>query len=275
MDVPLTAAPALSATLQPRARGEARLAVRALGGRTALADLRQAGSLKLVFPQGAGMTAMVVNTAGGVTGGDRFSLAAEARDRSRLTLTTQAAERLYAALPGEAGRISNRLQVGAGARLDWLPQETILYDRARIDRALNVDMAPDATLLAVEPLVFGRKAMGEHVRQAALTDRIRLIRSGDLLLADTLRLHGDAEAILARTAASAGAAATLLYAAPDAEARLAPLRDRLPDRAGASLARPGLIVARFLADDGYALRAGLIPALTLLHGSDLPRSWML
>jgi urease accessory protein len=271
----MTLAAALSPSLQPRARGEARVSVRDGGGRTRLAGLRQAGSLKLVFPQGAGMTAMVVNTAGGVTGGDRLSLAAEAGAGARLTLTTQAAERLYAALPGEPGRIANRLSLEGGARIDWLPQETIVYDRARIERSLAIEMDADATLLAVEPLVFGRRAMGERVTSLALTDRIRLSRGGELLLADTLRLHGDAAAILARTAAGAGAAATLLYAAPDAEARLPALRALLPATAGASLARPRLIVARFLAGDGFSLRAGLIPALTLLHGSDLPRSWML
>ncbi len=184
--------------------------------------------MKALFPDrdGPGLTAVVLNTAGGITGGDRLALSAQAGAGSRLTLTTQAAERLYAALPGETGHVANRLRLEAGARLDWLPQETILFDRAAIRRSMEIEMAADAPLLLVEPLILGRPAMGEVVRQAAFLDAIRLTRAGVLTYADGLRLVGDASStLLARpaTGAGAGAAALILYAAPDAHRFLAPL----------------------------------------------------
>jgi urease accessory protein len=278
----LTALPALphsSAADRPRAVGEVRLASKALGPVSALADLRQAGAMKALFPAGTPdrLTAMVLNTAGGITGGDRFRLDARAGAGSRLTVTTQAAERIYAALPGETGVVVNRLELEAGARLDWLPQETIVFDKARLKRSLTVEMAGDAVLLAVEPVVFGRRAMGERVTALDLVDRLRLNREGVPLYADALRLAGDATAILAGTATGggAGAAATVLYAGADAEAFRDPVRGLLPEAGGASLARPGLLVVRLLAGDSFDLRLSLIPILTLLNGSALPRSWML
>ena len=277
--------PATAAVQRPRAEGAVRLASKARSGGdgSTLADLRQQGSLKALFPRGdgPGLVAMLLNTAGGVTGGDRMAVTAEAQAGSRLVLTTQAAERLYAALPDETGQVVNRLAVGPGARLDWLPQETILFDRARVRRSLTVEMAPDARFVMVEPLILGRPAMGETVRQASFSDRIRIHRDGALLFADRLALDGDLAARFARpgVAAGGGAVATLLVAASGAEDLLNPLRRLLDDTPGASAgaAAPaeGLLVARFVADDAFTLRRALIPALTHLHGHPLPRSWML
>ncbi len=220
---------------------------------------------------------MTLNTSGGVTGGDRFSIDARAEAHARLTLTTQAAERIYRAQPGDTGRIDTRLTVGAGSRIDWLPQETILFDRASLRRRLTVDMASDATLLLVEPLMFGRRAMGETLDQIALSDRIDIRRAGALLFTDATRIDGNVPDLMQgqATGSGAGAMATLILAAPGAEAALDPLRAALPDRGGASMIREDLIVARILAEDSFALRAALIPILTKLNGGDLPRTWML
>jgi len=265
-------------TLQPRAHGEVRLAVRRRA-RTEIAALRQGGSLKLLFPRtdGCALQAVVINTAGGVTGGDRFRLEAHADPDTVLTLTTQAAERAYRVQPGETGRIRNSLILGAGARLNWLPQETILFQGCDLDRRLTVDLGPGASALIVEPLVFGRAAMGEHLAQARLRDRIEIRRAGRLTYLDAIALGPDVEAQLGRTAigAGAGAVATLLYIVPDAEARLAAVRTMLPATAGASLVRDDTICARILAPDGFGLRATLLPLLALLSGEDLPRPWMI
>ena len=116
---------------QPRARGEAQVTAKARDGASVIASLRQAGSSKLVFPRGgAGLQAVLVNTAGGITGGDRFALSATAGPGTQLTLTTQAAERAYGAQPDETGRVTNRLRVSEGAQLNWLPQETILFENS-------------------------------------------------------------------------------------------------------------------------------------------------
>ena len=256
--------------------GEVRLTT---GPGSTLCDLRQSGALKVLFPDGdgPGLTGILLNTAGGVTGGDRLRLSAVAGTGGRLTLTTQAAERIYAARPGETAIVTTDLTIAAGARLDWLPQETILFDRAALRRGLSVAMAADATLLLVEPLVLGRPAMAETVRDARVSDVLRIRRDGALIYADRLALNGDLAATFSRRAVAngAGAAAQIVYAAPDAARHLAPLRGLLPSTAGASLAADGLLIARLLAPDAFDLRQALIPVLTLLRGDALPRSWML
>ncbi len=265
---------------QPRAIGAANVAVAASSRGSTLSALRQSGSLKLLFPRVAvatGVTAVSINTAGGVTGGDRFELRAEARSGSRLTLTTQAAERIYCANGDEVSDVSTHLYMADGARIDWLPQETIIFNRSALSRKLHIDMAPDATFLAVEPLVFGRAAMGETLRNVSLSDHIRLRRGGALVFADAIRLRGDAKAQLAGpfTGGGAGACASLIYAAPDAELLVERLRALLPDSAGVSLIRPSILFARLLAVDSYLLRKSLIPAIEALRKAPLPKTWTL
>lgn len=269
----------VEATAPPRARGAVRLSVKARDGRTVLDGLRVAGSLKLAFPRpvGTGFDAVLVNTAGGVTGGDRFTTEVAARAGTALTLTTQAAERAYRAQGPAPGRVSTRLAVADGARLAWLPQETILFDGADFARSLVAELEPGARLLLVEPVVFGRTLMGEELRRARFSDRVEIRRGGATLWFDATRLAGDVAATLDRPAVAAGAraAALVVYTAPDAE----PMRDRLrallPVTGGASLVAPELLVARIVAKDGYALRQTLVPALKLLNENAIPRPWML
>jgi len=264
--------------VQPRAIGAAMVSAKAARGRSTLGDLRQSGAMKLLFPRpdGAALQVIAINTAGGLTGGDAFTLTACAEEGAALSLTTQAAERAYRAQPGEVASVQNTISARPGATLHWLPQETILYEGCALRRSLSVDLADDASLLLVEPLVFGRAAMGEALRHANFRDTIRICRAGRPLFLDAMTLRGDVTAHLAapHVAAGAGALATLIYVAPDAEARLAPLREQLPKSGGASLIGPDLLVARILAPDSFDLRQSLVPILRELSGGTLPRSWM-
>jgi len=264
--------------VQPRAIGAAMVSAKASRGRSTLSDLRQSGAMKLLFPRpdGEALQAIVINSAGGITGGDVFALNANAEKNAMLSLTTQAAERAYRAQPGQVASVRNSVTVEPGGTLHWLPQETILYDGCALRRSLCVDLAHDASLLLVEPLVFGRAAMGEALHDANFRDRIEITRAGQPLFLDAMTLHGDVTKHLAAAhiAAGAGALATLIYVAPDAEARLARLRAALPDSAGASLIGPDLLVARILAHDSFDLRQSLVPILRDLSGDTLPRSWM-
>lgn len=268
-------------TGQPRAIGRASVSSKPLGARSVLDGFRQSGSMKIVYPRGVGseLQAVVVNTAGGVTGGDAFSLDVRAGGGTTLSVTTQAAERAYRAARGDgAGRIDNRLMVEAGGRLNWLPQETILYDGCHLSRNLRISLSGEARLLAVEPLVFGRAAMGERLTQGRFTDRIEIDRDGRPLILDAIRLHGDIDAHLARKTVcdGAGAMATLVYIAPDAQAQLASVRGMLnPVQGGASLVHPDVMLLRALALDSFVLRKALIPILTRLSGGALPRPWMI
>jgi urease accessory protein len=264
--------------MQPRAHGSARLSVIGTERGTVLDGLRQSGALKVLFPRVAGgrCQAVLINTAGGVTGGDTFGTDANAGSGAHLSLTTQAAERAYRAQPFETARLRTRLTLSAGARLDWLPQETILFDGCSVERSLTVDMADAARLLLVEPLVFGRTARGETLDDARFRDRIEIRRNGEPVFLDAMTFSGDVGAHLARrhVAAGAGAMASLILVAPDADLRLDRVRRMLPETAGASLVRDGVLFARILAQDGFVLRQSLVPILDSLSDEALPRNWM-
>ena len=202
-----------------RARGEARLSVHCEGGRSRLGRLYQAGSARIRLPRVAAsarrIEAVLINTAGGLTGGDRLrTLVAVERDAQAI-VATQAAERVYRRQAGLAA-IDTGLRVAAGGRLDWLPQETILFNRSGLARSLSADIEGDATLLAVEAIILGRTAMGETVDEVRATDTWRIRRDGKLIFADGLRLVGDATAIMAGGATGQGAIAfaTLVLVAP-------------------------------------------------------------
>jgi urease accessory protein len=266
-------------TLQ-RAVGELRVSLRRRDGASVLAGLRQAGCLKARFPRpvAAGWADVVtLNTSGGIAGGDRLDSVFEVQAGASASIAAQAAERFYRALPGSLpAQVRTRITVADGASAEWLPQETILFDHCSLDRRLDVDLAEDAWFLAAESLVFGRAAMGEQVLQGRLRDTIRVRRAGRLVLHDAIRLEGEVTAMLARKAIAdgAGAIATILHVAPDAEAALDALRAALPTQAGAS-AWNGVLLARILAPDGASLRITAVAALQALRGSrPLPRVWL-
>jgi urease accessory protein len=261
-----------------RASGAGRIAVAAERGRTRLADLRQDGCAHIRLPRDASSadpTAILINTAGGLTGGDRLDWSAEAGPGAALSVTTQACEKIYRSL-GDDAETQVSLKVGPGARLAWLPQETILFDGGRLHRRIEADVAPDGDLLIAEAVVLGRTAMGETVRTGALRDRWRIRRGGRLIFADDLRLTGDIAVRRAHAAVLAGVLtfATVLFVSPGAETRLDAARTALGESGGAS-AWDGKLVARLTAPDGLALRRRLIPLIEALSGRPLPRAWRL
>ena len=183
----------------------------------------------------------MLNTAGGLTGGDYYRTEAAAGEGAALTLTTQACERLYRAVDGTA-RVETELRAGPGAMLHWLPQETILFDGGRLNRTLSVDLAGDAVFLGVEALMLGRAASGETVTMGAFHDSWRIRRDGRLIFADEARMQDDIDATSQGPAVMAGhkAVATVVLAAPGAQDRLAEARealDALPS-AGAATCTP-------------------------------------
>ncbi|HLZ76498.1 urease accessory protein UreD [Phenylobacterium sp.] len=280
----LAAPPVLDLDLEQRAalqraQGVGRIEVSAEGGRTRLRRLYQEGCGKILLPvdlAARSLEAVAINTSGGLTGGDQMAWRVAARAGGSLTVTTQACEKIYRARDGHAV-VAVDLEVGAGARIDWLPQETILFDGAALTRTLQADLAADAALLVVEAVVLGRTAMGESVRRGALRDRWRIRREGRLVFADDLRLDGPVTdvAALAPTLAGGKAFASLLLVADDAERLLAPIRAAIGSAGGAS-AFGGKLFARIVAADGLSLRRALLPAIAALRdGAPPPRVWRL
>ena len=256
-------------------RAQGRLAARfaRVGQRTAVADLRESGGYRLKFPRGVECEAVIVNTGGGVAGGDDLAFAFTCDQGASATITSQAAEKLYRS-DGAPVTMAVSLSVADRATLYWLPQETILFDAARLKRHFTIDLASDAEALIFESIVFGRLAMGETVAHGALHDSWRLRVNGELVFADEMRLEDDLALLLKRPATFNGAkaCATVLLVRPDAVA----MRDTLRSHewpgveAGFSYVN-GVLVCRLLAMNPLALRSASKHLLETLRGQKLPR----
>lgn len=272
-----------------RADGAAQVAVTASGGRTVISDIYQRAPCKALFPLVDGRECAEVvflNTAGGVAGGDRLAYGVAVNGAARLTGSTQAAERIYRALD-KPGRIETRLSVADEAVLQWLPQETILFDGGRLSRSTEIRLSPAARLIALEWLVLGRVAHGETVRHGEVKDRWRLFRGDRLIWADSFRLSGNVAAQMARPSLLGGcrALATLIYAAPDAGAEIERARAALsslsagPERQAAATVVAGLLICRFAAGEAALLRSAVIEFLRAFReglagfAPSLPRVW--
>ena len=261
-----------------RAEGAVAFDVHQVEGVTRRRHLRESGSLRVRFPspEAEGLSAVFVNTAGGIAGGDRFDIDIAAGEASRLTLTTAAAEKVYRA-PGPAAQVNIALKAAAGAHLSWLPQETILFDRARVSRRIDIDLAEGASLLLCEIVVFGRAAMGERMLNGEFVDRWRMRRGGRLVFAETVRLDGDIGAKLKHAAiARGGVAIGTALIVPGDEAlveRIRELSDQFGGEVGISCWN-GFAMARFCAQDAARLRADMMAVLGRASGSALPRLWL-
>ena len=261
-----------------RALGAVSFDVHRKDGATRRRHLHESGSLRVRFPspETEGLSAVLVNTAGGIAGGDRFDIDIATREDARLTVTSAAAEKIYRA-EGAAARLNITLRAQARSHLAWLPQETILFDRARILRRIEIDLAVDASLLLCEIAVFGRAAMGERMRQGEFADCWRMRRGGRLVFAENIRLDGDVGEKLARTAvAKGGVAIGTALMVPGDEAlvqRIRELSQTFGGEVGVS-AWNGFAMARFCAQDAALLRADMMAVLGCACGSALPRLWL-
>ena len=260
-----------------RAVGAVKFDVALVDGVTRRRQLHESGSLRVRFPspEARGLSAVFVNTAGGIAGGDRFDIDIAAGEGARLTVTTAAAEKIYRA-QGPAAQLNIALKAAAGSHLAWLPQEAILFDQARVSRKIDIDLAETASLLLCEIVVFGRAAMGEKMLAGNFTDRWRLRRGGRLAFAETVRLDGDIGEKLKRPAvAKGGAAIGTALIVPGDEALVERIREAsnsLSGEVGIS-AWNGFAMARFCAQDAAKLRADMMAVLGA-SGSALPRLWL-
>ena len=259
-----------------RANGYVRLAFQSKAGQSRLADLHQAGCLKAMVHQNQSNLpdAVLINTAGGLTGGDKLQAEVSVDSDASLRLSTQTAERIYQST-GDTARVQLDFKLGPSARFDWLAQETILFDAGRVQRQITVDMDDDASLLMVEPIILGRSAMGECVTTGVLHDQWRIRRAGKLIFADATRLS-DFAALPAKAAlGQSKALATILLVDQLAEAKKAAVLSKVDGRAvvvGAS-AWNGSLLFRLCAECPLKLRNTLKEIIFELRGDKLPRVW--
>lgn len=271
-----------------RARPVAALLASRDGARTRIATLQEGGGFRVKFPRSAAhLDAVIVNTGGGMAGGDEARIAMSVGAGAHLVASTAAAEKIYRALEAPA-RMDITLAAGEGAHLAWLPQETILFDGARLERRLAANLAAGASLTLCEMTVLGRAASGERCASGALRDQWDIRRAGRLIFAERIRLEGDIATALTPAAAARGwpAYATVLLVAQGAEERLEAARAILAEEAGpdseaAASAWDGLLLVRCLAAGGGRLRQrmeaflrGFASVSPPLQRTPLPRSWL-
>lgn len=278
-----------NANVEPRLQrssGATRLSFKPAPAGTALEDLYQEGCCKVRFPRGQGdhLEAVLLNTAGGLTDGDRLTTDINWRSGARATVTTQAAERIYRAATEDVAAITTRISIGDGCDACWLPQETILFDGARLARKLDIDMRSSSRLVALESIVFGRSAMGETVDHGRISDRWRLRIDDRLAFADHFllddHLTGRVAGYLDHAAVTNAAhcMATMVVAAASCEeivAKAVRLVTPATTVIGATCLQQ-LAIIRILANDSQAMRIAVSRVIALVpstFGIELPRVW--
>jgi urease accessory protein len=262
-----------------RTEGVARVIIERIAGDSIAMDIDEQGPLRLRFPRvraGDGLEAVIVNTGGGIVGGDKLTFEIEAREGASVGVTSQAAEKIYRSSGADAF-ISVRLSADRSAEVVWLPQESILFDRARVRRSIEADAAANASLTICESVVFGRAAMGEQIVLGLIKDHWRIRRDGKLVFAEALAIDGPVGKILQGPAIGRGAVAfgTLVHLASDAESKIDAIRaSQTSDVEAGASAFNGLLVARFVAADAFELRAAILSAVSAL-GVVAPRAFSL
>lgn len=261
-----------------RAVGSVELAVGRRDGASCRRLVQEAGSLRVRFPHAEteALSAVLINTAGGVAGGDRFSVSLHSEHNADLVVTTAAAEKIYRS-HGPESRLDISLRADEGGRILWLPQETILFDGAALVRSIDIELAGSASLLCAEIVVFGRTAMDERVREGRYRDRWRLRRAGKLVFAETVRLDREIAQQLARRAIGGGAVAiATVLIVPGDESLVTRLRESAAvfrSEFGIS-AWNGFALARFCGADAAQLRSDVMTLLKSVDPSALPRLWL-
>jgi urease accessory protein len=204
--------------------------------------------------------AVLINVAGGIAGGDRLECSVAAFPGASIAVTSQAAEKVYRAL-NEPAHVTTRLKARESTRVAWLPQETIIFNSARLRRTTEIELFSGSELLALEWLVLGRAAHGEIVVAGNITDSWRIKKEGRLIWADSFRIADETFAHLGRKAllSNCNATATLIYYGPHLDRRLEFLRE-ITHSLGCNCAVTlvgGLIVVRFAANDSSDLKLAL------------------
>jgi urease accessory protein len=270
--------------------GVARLELAAgQNGKTELRDLFHSQPFRLLFPfesQDEAFQAVIACISGGIVGGDRLSATIKLGEGARAVVIGQAAEKVYRSL-GTDSLVENSLEVGARAWLEWLPQETIIFDGARLRRRTSARIHADGELLGGEILVFGREARGENLSNGLIRDSWEIRDGhGGLVWKDVLHMDGDLAALLGRKATFDGARAygTIIYRGPVAQTLLASLRPELEKfahamlRIGVTLVR-GTLLVRLLGRSVIALRRAFAGIWSFLRHQAaglphaMPRLW--
>lgn len=274
--------------LEPeRVKGCGRLSIQKDGSLAHLENIYQSGSAKIRIhgqPPAPSIEATLINTAGGLTSGDQLNWSVSAGEDTQLSLTTPAAEKIYMAAEKTA-TIKTSLTVGKATHMVWLPQETILFNGAKLQRKLEVNLEKDASLLMAESYVFGRKAMQENMTSCLLEDRWRVYHQKTLVhREDFCHDTENFNTLTSPTNLSAmTACATIIYIAENALDLKHAIQSLCPPVASGVIAAVSAwhlgginkLIVRIIGEDGYSVKQHLIPIIRRLNNRQLPKSWLL
>ena len=261
-----------------RARGRIELGFSFKKSLNCLSHLHQSGCLKALIPKNYSTVpdVVLINTSGGITGGDRLQIQVGVGQKAHVCITSQTAERVYRSSQG-MGEIEVKLNLDKSSKLDWIPQETILFDKSAVQRSIKVNMCNNSFLFMVESIILGRQAMGENVTNNLFLDRWQILRNNEPTYFEALKLSNANELSGLATLGKNKALATLLYVAPDSEERLQQMRELLANHAilGAATAWDGKLIVRLISEHPQFLRFTLIDIVTKFRKMSLPRVWLM
>lgn len=230
-----------------------------------------------VLPGRGRSEVVLLNTGGGIAGGDRVKFEITLAPGSDAVVTTVAAERIYRTA-GEPSRIEVGMTLEPASRLAWLPQETILYSGAQVCRRIDIAMAASATLTLLDIVVLGRRGSGEVMEAGALDDRWIVRRAGRIVHMEAVRMGGAIEHLMQRAAVggSAHVLGTMLHVSANAADHLEAVRSALPADDNVEIAASawdGRLVVRGLARNGESLRRSFATIAGVLTHGTMPRVW--
>ena len=175
-----------------RSNGYCGLSFSGASPRKQLRLLDQTSPCRVLFPrpeEADVFEAAIVTTTGGLAGGDRIAMSIAATEEARVGVTTQAAEKVYRSL-GDWTDLSVDISVDSGAALEWMPQETILFNASRFRRRTTIDLRDGASFVGGEMTIYGRTAHGEADPLIDLFDSWRLRKDGRLAWAENYGFRG-------------------------------------------------------------------------------------
>jgi urease accessory protein len=278
--------PSLDAGVLPSGwRAQLDLGYRRVGERTVLTTRVHEGPLvvqKSLYPEGERVCQnVIIHPPGGIVGGDTLTVNVDAGPHTHAQLTTPGATKCYRS-DGAFARQRIRLRAAGGAVLEWLPQETIVFNASKIELELSVDLVDDARFLGWDLICLGRTAAGERFDRGALRQRLTLTRDGMPVFAERAVLHGGAPLLTSPAGLHGNPVfGTFLAAAPAVtHAMLESCRQvSLIGGEGAVTRLPGVVIARYRGASTAAARhyfmeiwRKLRPALALRFAVP-PRIW--
>ena len=227
--------------------------------RSIVSRCRHNGPLRVqkpFYPEDGVCHVYLLHPPGGVVGGDELSVSVSAGKGSAALITTPGATRVYRSA-GPLSTIKYQLNVEAGASLEWLPQDSILYGGSRLSQEMEVRVASGSRFCGWDITSMGRPASGDHYSSGEFDQGFRLYVDSLPVLMERQRWRAGQEVLEASWGLSGHTVLGTFYGFPADDDILSHLRPRLEDISAGEIAVTlvdDVLVVRALADDAVALR---------------------